>query len=168
MVTQKKRWTRILPNKVVIGLATLGLNGKFFKAPGTIGSVFGLIFYTLLFFHVPIESFILRAALFIYLAIAICEEAEVRLRKHDPSEIVLDEFVSVPLCFLGIEWAYVHYPVWAILLMGFGLFRFFDIVKPLGIKRLQDLKGGLGVVADDVAAALYTCITLHIVCRILS
>jgi phosphatidylglycerophosphatase A len=50
---------------------------------------------------------------------------------------------------------------WAALGAGFALFRFFDIVKPLGIKRLQHLPGGWGVVVDDVVAALAACATLH-------
>ena len=49
-----------------------------------------------------------------------------------------------------------------IFVAGFLLFRFYDILKPLGIARLQTLPGGWGVVADDVAAALAACATLHI------
>jgi phosphatidylglycerophosphatase A len=47
-------------------------------------------------------------------------------------------------------------------LAGFGLFRFYDILKPLGIRRLQDWPAGWGVVVDDAAAALATCATLHL------
>jgi phosphatidylglycerophosphatase A len=53
--------------------------------------------------------------------------------------------------------------VWAVLLAGFALFRLFDITKPLGIARLQNLPGGWGVVIDDTAAALAACATLHAV-----
>ena len=52
-------------------------------------------------------------------------------------------------------------PAWAIFLIGFGLFRIFDILKPFGIKRLQDLPAGWGVVVDDLAAALLTCAVMH-------
>jgi phosphatidylglycerophosphatase A len=58
--------------------------------------------------------------------------------------------VPTPLAFLGL------------LVVGFGLFRFFDIRKPWVINSLQDLPGGWGVVLDDTAAALATCATLHI------
>jgi phosphatidylglycerophosphatase A len=54
------------------------------------------------------------------------------------------------------------HPAWQILLAGFALFRFYDILKPLGIGRLQDLPGGWGVVADDLGAALATAVTLHL------
>jgi phosphatidylglycerophosphatase A len=76
--------------------------------------------------------------------------------------VVLDEFIVIPLCFLGWQSLDGHLPYWAILLAGFALFRFFDIVKPLGIGRLQRLPGGWGVVADDVGAALAACATLHV------
>jgi len=52
-------------------------------------------------------------------------------------------------------------PAWVVFLAGFALFRFFDILKPLGIGRLQELPAGWGVVMDDVAAALAACGVLH-------
>ena len=79
--------------------------------------------------------------------------------------IVLDEFVAVPLVFFGLggtNGLIAYYGGWPILLLGFGLFRFFDILKPLGISRLQNLHGGVGCVADDLAAALASCICLHL------
>ena len=75
--------------------------------------------------------------------------------------MILDEFVVMPLCFLGWRTLPAAIPVWAVLGAGFALFRLFDIVKPLGIRRLQALPGGWGVVIDDVAAALAACATLH-------
>jgi len=48
-------------------------------------------------------------------------------------------------------------------LLGFGLFRFFDIVKPLGIRWIEKAPGGIGIVMDDVVAALYANLTLQIV-----
>jgi phosphatidylglycerophosphatase A len=84
------------------------------------------------------------------------------LRKKDPGEIVLDEVVAIPLCFLGWRTLPIAAPSWAVLLTGFALFRLFDIVKPFGIGRLQNLRAGWGVVADDLAAALAACATLHI------
>ena len=50
----------------------------------------------------------------------------------------------------------------AVFLAGFALFRILDIAKPFGIRALQELPGGWGVVADDLAAALGTCALLHI------
>ena len=52
---------------------------------------------------------------------------------------------------------------WIFLLAGFGLFRFFDIVKPLGIRWFENLPGGWGVVLDDVVAAIYANLTLQLI-----
>jgi phosphatidylglycerophosphatase A len=51
---------------------------------------------------------------------------------------------------------------WLVYVAAFALFRLFDITKPLGIAKLQDLAGGWGVVFDDVAAALVACGVMHI------
>ena len=72
----------------------------------------------------------------------------------------------MPLCFIGWQWLpaeWVERWPWAIFLGGFALFRLFDIAKPFGIARLQSLPGGWGVVADDFAAALASCASLHLV-----
>lgn len=157
-------WTRMLPGPLVTGLATLGPVGSRLPAPGTMGSIAGLVWYTLVFHHLDPIGFILLFLISCYFAAAICGEAEIRMAKRDPGEVILDEFVAVPLCFFGLQGAIAQMGSWAwvILVAGFGLFRLFDILKPLGIDRLQNLPGGIGVLMDDVAAALATCLCLHV------
>lgn len=74
----------------------------------------------------------------------------------DSSRVVIDEVAGlmVTILFLPVN---VY-----ILLIGFVLFRFFDILKPLYIRRLEALPGGTGVMLDDVAAGIYGNIVLHI------
>lgn len=158
------RWTALLPTPLVVGLATLGPLGRLGRAPGTVGSVAGVLWYTLLFHHLAPLPYLILLFLTLYLAVAICGEAEVRMAKRDPSEVILDEFVCLPLCFLGLQGAINSLGgyAWIILLAGFGLFRFFDILKPLGINKVQERPGGWGVVADDALAALATCLLLHV------
>jgi phosphatidylglycerophosphatase A len=156
------RWPRALPTSVVVGLATLGPLGRRLPAPGTWGSAAGLLWFLLFFQRAGIGLTLLVGAVTAWLAIGLCGEAEVRLRAKDPGMIVLDEFVVIPLCFLGWTALVPAFPPWVIWLAGFALFRLFDIAKPLGIARLQHLPGGWGVVADDVGAALAACATLHI------
>jgi phosphatidylglycerophosphatase A len=147
---------------MVIACATLGPIGRKLPAPGTWGSLAGLLYF-LVFFHRAGAGAILAATLVgSYLAVAFCGEAEVRLRKTDPGEVVLDEFISMPLSFLGWRALLGVLPAWAIFLAGFALFRLFDIVKPFGIRKIQTLPAGWGVVADDLAAALAACATLHV------
>lgn len=162
-------WPRFLPSSVVLNCATLGPVGRMRHAPGTWGSVAGMV-YQLIVFH-PLSytltgqlTLLLLTAVGMWFAVAICAEAEFRIGRRDPGEVVLDEFVSIPLCFLG--WPAMLVGPWSklpvvIFVAGFLLFRLFDITKPLGIKKLQDLPGGLGVVVDDVAAALLTCVVMH-------
>ncbi|MGE9296116.1 MAG: phosphatidylglycerophosphatase A family protein [Puniceicoccales bacterium] len=157
-------WTRFLPSPVINGFATLGPIGYWGKAPGTNGTVAGVLLYTVLFFFLSPLAYLVMTALLIYLAIAFCGEAEKRLFKRDPGEVILDEVAAIPICFFGLQMAIADFGIWAwlILLAGFGLFRLFDILKPFGIKRLQSMPGGLGVVVDDLAAGVATCICLHL------
>ncbi|MCC5025845.1 MAG: phosphatidylglycerophosphatase A [Candidatus Synoicihabitans palmerolidicus] len=158
-------WPRLLPTQMVLNFARLGPVGLIRKAPGTWGSLAGLLYFTVFFYDLGTLGTLLFGSAGIYLAVAVCGEAEFRLGRRDPGEVVLDEFVVIPFCFL--EWRSVAAVLpnwaapWVVFLAGFALFRLFDILKPLGIGRLQDLPDGWGVVADDVVAALATCLTLH-------
>lgn len=154
-------WPRFLPSQMVLNFATLGPIGRIRKAPGTWGSVAGLFYFTLFFYPLGILGTLLFGLAGAYLAVAMCGEAEFRLGKRDPGEVVLDEFVAIPFCFLGWQPLLQVAPPWAIFLTGFALFRLFDIWKPLWIGKLQDLPDGWGVVADDIAAALATAICLQ-------
>ena len=159
-------WPRLLPSGFVLGFATLGPLGRRMQAPGTWGSAAGLLYFTVFFWPLGFwPGSAAWAALFslpgLYLAVAMCGEAEFRLGRHDPPEVILDEFTAMPLCFLDWPDLAAQWPPWMVFIAGFLLFRLFDITKPLGIRRLQRLPGGWGIVADDVAAALAACVTLH-------
>jgi phosphatidylglycerophosphatase A len=166
MKLQQPIWPRFLSSPTVLACATLGPIGRRLPAPGTWGSVAGLMYFTVVFAgRLELAGTLLLSAVGAYLAVALCGEAEFRLGRKDPGEVILDEFVAMPLCFLGWtsfgdvvpEWAMP----WSVFLAGFGLFRLFDIAKPFGIRRLQELPGGWGVVVDDLAAALAACATIH-------
>jgi len=155
-------WPRFLPTRTVLACARLGPLGRKLPAPGTWGSVAGLLYFTVFFYNCGIIETLIFSAIGLYIAVALCGEAEFRLGRKDPGEVILDEFVVMPLCFLGWRALPGPLPAWAIFLLGLGLFRLFDIVKPFGIRKLQDLTGGWGVVFDDVAAALAACATMHV------
>jgi phosphatidylglycerophosphatase A len=137
------------------------------RAPGTWGSAAGLLFFIVCFvgfYPLGILGSLVTCALAAYFAVGVCGEAERLMGRRDPGEVILDEFVAMPLCFLGWQWiagsGFLAFLVLAA--SGFALFRFFDIRKPLVINALQELPGGWGIVADDTAAALATCATLHL------
>ena len=80
---------------------------------------------------------------------------------HDPKFVVCDEFIGMWAALLWVP------KEWAFLLGAFLLFRLFDITKPLFIRRLERLPGGLGVVADDVMAGIFANLVLQLFARIL-
>jgi phosphatidylglycerophosphatase A len=173
-------WPRFLPTATVMTIATLGPLGRRLPAPGTWGSAAGLIYFAVVFLRLGDEAgtwamavfTVLLTAVMSYFAVAICGEAEFRLAEKDPGAVILDEFVAMPLVFLGaprlldalsgagrtgsFDWSRI-----AVVVAGFLLFRLFDILKPFGIRRLQNLPGGWGIVADDTAAALAACAVLN-------
>ena len=153
-------WVRPLPDAAVVGVATLGF-GRKVPAPGTWGSVAGVLLYTVFFAHAAPLAFALGCAVCAYVAAAFCDEAEKRLHQTDPGAVNIDECVAMPFVYIGTA-AATALPYWAIILIGFGFFRLFDIWKPFGIARLQQLPGGIGVMVDDLAAALAACAALHI------
>lgn len=157
-------WAEPLPTEVVVGVATLGPLGRRMPAPGTWGSLAGTLYFYLCFSYMGIVGSVIASAIGAYVAVALCGEAERRLGRSDPGEVILDEFVAMPLCFLGWPWITgASGPAFAgLLLAGFLLFRVYDIRKPLVIDALQALPGGWGIVLDDTAAALATCVTLHL------
>jgi phosphatidylglycerophosphatase A len=162
MRLEQPNWPRFLPSTLVLGLATLGPLGRRLPAPGTWGSLAGLMYFTVFFVdRLSLLPAILLGAVGLYVAVGFCGEAEFRMGRKDPGEVILDEFTAMPVCFIGWPALLDVAPRWAIFLAGFALFRLFDITKPCGINKLQDLPAGWGIVIDDVAAALAACATLH-------
>jgi phosphatidylglycerophosphatase A len=101
----------------------------------------------------------------ILVGIPICTEAEKSIGRSDPGEVIWDEFASIPLVYVGLPASISlvnprEMLVW--LVVGFIYFRIFDIIKPLGIKRIQHIGKGLGVMIDDVLAAVYAAGLLHL------
>lgn len=163
MELPEPRWPGIFSTRFVCGVATLGFIGRRLPAPGTWGSLAGLLYFALLFRHSRWEVILAWTVLCSYFAVAICGDAARRIGKTDPGEVILDEFIVMPLVFLGWRAGYVAVlPEGVAVAAGFALFRFYDILKPLGIARLQRWPGGWGIVADDFAAALAACGTLHL------
>ncbi len=139
-------------NFLAFGLGT-GLSPV---APGTAGSLVGLALAwgTM---ELPITARILIAIGLIVSGVWICGESARRIAVHDHPGIVWDEIAGIYAALLVVP-----PPLWAWAL-GFGLFRLFDVWKPWPIRDLDHrLKGGLGIMLDDLVAALYTALMLGI------
>jgi phosphatidylglycerophosphatase A len=154
-------WAKMLPHSWVRSAVTFGPLGYWGAAPGTIGSAIGFIFYLLIFSQTGFIPYALLLMLSLYLATALCEEGQIILNRADPGYIILDECVAIPICFWGIHGG-KYLPLGVLWIIGFVMFRLFDIYKPLGINRLQKINGGPGVMLDDVAAAGLTWAVLHV------
>ena len=149
----------------ILNFATLGPIGRKLPAPGTMGSIIGLLVFGILtgYFHYSITSVVLGFIPLLFFGVPLCSRAEKIMNKSDPSEVIWDEFSVMPFIFLFLDEAYLHQSdiyFYSWLTIGFVLFRFFDIIKPLGISKLQDLPKGWGVMIDDFAAALISAVIL--------
>src|SRR5262245_43331729 len=146
---------------VAVVIATAGGAGFAPKAPGTAGSIVGVLIY-LFIEAAQIGAYYPHVIIFAFIVGIWASSRVERLWGHDSSRIVIDEVVGQMITF-GIA-AAGRYQLSAFhIILGFGLFRLFDIVKPFPIRHLERFKGGLGVVADDVGAGLYALVVLTLV-----
>ena len=149
---------------MMVPIATLGPLGRL-KAPGTWGSAAGLLWWATVVRLAHVKGWhheFFFDALVVLASVLLCGVAAAIIGKKDPSEVILDEFAAMPLVFLFNP--YVYQSTRSSLLfivLGFLLFRLFDITKPFGIKTLEKLPGGFGIVLDDVMAATYANLALH-------
>src|SRR4051812_6409552 len=118
-----------LPSGLVVNCATLSVIGLKLPAPGTWGSLVGVGYFAAVFGHVGTTGVVALNVAGLIVAILFCGEAEVRMGRRDPGEVILDEVIAMPFCFLGWSRLMSVAPTWAVLLAGFALFRFFDILK---------------------------------------
>lgn len=130
--------------------------------PGTVGTLWGI---PLAWAVVQLPSLALQIVVCIVLtlsAVPVCAAAEKQLGKgKDPGCIVADEYLTLPICYLGLP-----FTPWVVL-SGFVLHRIFDITKPPPIRQLQRLKGGVGIVIDDFVAALLALAANHLLFRLI-
>ena len=143
---------------LAIGFGT----GRLPKAPGTYGTLCGVLIYLPLSM-LSLPLYLAITGLVIIAGIGICGYAARQLGEHDHPSIVWDEIagflVSMIAAPQGIVW----------IVLGFGLFRLFDILKPWPIRWLdRQVTGGLGIMLDDVAAGLAASVCLQAIAYSLS
>jgi len=119
------------------------------KAPGTFGTLAAIPIYWLMQ-DLPLMTYLLITIIAFIAGIWICQQTENWLQKEDPSAVVWDEIVGYLVTMIAAPSG------WQWMLIGFVLFRLFDIWKPWPISYLdKNLHGGLGIMVDDVVAGLF-------------
>lgn len=130
-------------------------------APGTVGSIWGIPLALALAHFVPNVGIHLAVLVFLNLiGIPICTAAAKRMSRKDPSAVVWDEIATVPIAFFLFPAAEVY--TWPVLLVGFLLHRLFDITKFPPANKLEGIKDGFGIMADDWAAGIWACLAMHL------
>ncbi len=136
-----------------LAIATVGGVGYAPVAPGTFGSAAGLLVWWLL----PSSAMVHFVAIVVIFIVGSWSGnvAERHFGRTDPGQVVIDEVMGMLITlFLN--------PVgWLGALAGFFIFRVFDVIKPYPANRLEQLHGGIGVMADDAMAAVYANLVLR-------
>ncbi|MBN1622579.1 MAG: phosphatidylglycerophosphatase A [Endomicrobiales bacterium] len=128
--------------------------GYFPLAPGTLGTLLSAFIYWYLF---PKNNLLILSitALTAVISLEICSKAENAFGIKDDKRIIIDEIVGFWITMLFLPKRL------EILFTAVVLFRFFDIYKPLIIKKVQSFKGGYGIMLDDILAGVFANIVLH-------
>jgi len=132
---------------------TLGYSGLFPKAPGTIGTIVSLFMAMWLLKYIPISTLFMLSLLISVVAVKQINIYEEQVGSHDGSEIVIDELAGM---WIALSIANATSDNWIIAFFAFIYFRAFDILKPSIIGKIdRDVKGGWGVMGDDMVAGLF-------------
>ncbi len=144
-----------ISRRVILFIAEGAYAGKSPFAPGTAGTLVGVLLYIGIRHSDPF--------LYLFLTVLICivgtwaaGKAEVILGAKDSPSIVIDEIAGYLISLFMVPSG------WGFVIAGFFVFRLFDIVKPWPLHGLQKVHGGPGVMLDDIGAGIYTNIVLHI------
>jgi phosphatidylglycerophosphatase A len=134
--------------------------------PGPAGTYGSLLCVALLYFFMDNARFIFLAPnahlfllgfiIFVFAGFWLCDDTLNNFGEDDPNKVNIDEFAGQAITFLFVP---LSIPV---LLVGFILFRFFDIVKPYPIHVFERLEEGVGIMADDVVAGIMACVSLNL------
>lgn len=147
----QERFIRIAATGLGSGLSPL--------APGTAGTLVGVLVYAV-FSRFQWPVYLLSVAAFSLFAVYVSQEAERIYRKKDPSRIVIDEIAGFQVTMFLVAPTAWH------IVIGFILFRVYDIIKPFPIRLCERrIPGGYGVVGDDIVAGVYANITLLLLIR---
>lgn len=146
--------------KIIKFIATFGGLGYSRIAPGTAGSLGAVVVYLLVKNNNILYAGVTLALL--VLGFLISGKAEEVFKAKDAKPIVIDEVCGLLIALFLIPFSYVN------LLMVFLIFRTIDIAKPFPLKKVEGLAGSLGVMLDDIIAALYSNLIFRLALKFIS
>ncbi|GAB4349396.1 MAG: phosphatidylglycerophosphatase A [Gammaproteobacteria bacterium] len=130
-------------------------------APGTFGTLAAVPLYLLLQ-PLPVWVYLAIVTLMFFVGVQLCEQTAADFGVHDHGGIVWDEIVGFLMTMI------VAPDGWLWVIVGFLLFRFFDIVKPWPIRRLdREVQGGLGIMVDDALAGIYGAVVIAVLVQLI-
>jgi len=149
--------------KLAFFLSTLCYAGYFPKAPGTFGSLVSLPVIFFINYNFGFVGLFLTVIV-VFVTSMFAVKKVLSYTEHDPSFIVIDEFIGQSVTFLlvadSLKYNAKVYPY----IIGFILFRIFDIIKPFPVSYAdKKMKNALGVILDDIFAGIYATIILYFV-----
>jgi phosphatidylglycerophosphatase A len=138
-------------------IATFFGVGLFPLIPGTAASAVAVLAYKLVLYNLAWPFYVLRVVVFFLAGVSAAKGYAAELGRPDPGRIVVDEVCGqlVASAFLPGTWLAAG--------AAFALFRFFDIIKPWPIRKLEKLPGGWGIMADDIAAGLAAAVCARLI-----
>ncbi len=128
--------------------------------PGTFGSLAGVIVFYLVCGNLIVHT--LSTLFLVFLGFWASSKAEVVFAQKDPKYVVIDE-----VCGMLLSLSFLPFYSLKIVIIAFLLFRILDTLKPYPAARLEKLKGGLGIMLDDLVAGVYANLILQVVLRLL-
>jgi phosphatidylglycerophosphatase A len=141
--------------RMALFFVTCGFVGYLPLMPGTWGSALGSVFVLLFprLFELPLMGLGLICLLVV---VSVLVLNGMKDTGRDPRFVVIDELIGIFITMVGHKITLLNAVV------GFLLFRFFDIAKPFPVRQVERLKGGYGIVADDVLAGAYASLLLFL------
>lgn len=142
--------------KLILLLATVGGAGKAPVAPGSVGTLAGMVIVYLVH-PLPYHIYTITTLVFCLIAVWVASAAATITQRKDPQEVVIDEVAGLLVTMAFHPWS------WMTVIVGYVAFRVFDTWKPFPCRRFEKFPSGWGIVLDDVMAGVYANIVLWIV-----
>ena len=153
---------RSLSDYLALSIATWGV-GYLPLIPGTFGSVVGVAIFLLLVQRTSPVVIVVAILVITFSGIWAASRTEELSGRKDPGKVVVDEVAGQMIALLPLT-VFAVRPL--AVMVSFTLFRFFDIVKPYPAGRLESLKGGFGIMCDDLVAGAYAAVIASVILAI--